>query len=218
MDFTTHFLQRLAALAQRNTFEFPPDTLPEHHNKAVVLLPFWPDGLGGVKLLLTRRAETMSSHAGQVSFPGGRVDDSDASLVHAVLRENKEELGIDPAQVKIMGRLDDAFSLAGHHVVPFVGWLEMRPEIRPNKHEVAEVLIADVEVLLRPETSCQHQIERGKITRTTHAFRWDTAYVWGLTADLLLELLLWVQDKPTNRGERRPAQLEQMQAWSLKSA
>lgn len=215
MDFKAHFIKRLETLPERTTFEFPKTELPEKHKKAAVLLPFWPNNSGGVDVVLTKRPDTMSNHPGQVSFPGGSVDEQDKSLQHAALRENQEELGIDPDHVRIMGRLDDAWSIAGHHVVPFVGWLEQRPQIIPNTREVAEVLIADVEMLMRPETACEHQVDRGKVIRVTQAFRWENGYVWGLTADLLMELLLWIKGDTSNRGEKRLNYLRQMQELGL---
>jgi hypothetical protein len=102
-----------------------------------------------------------------------------------------------------MGRLDDAWSVAGHHVVPYVGWLPAPPRLVPNPAEVDEVLVADVGLLMRPESSCEHRTEQDGVTRATQAYRWESGYVWGLTADILLELFLWVEGKPSNRGHLR---------------
>lgn len=199
MNFREHFLQRLEALDQRQPHTFARESLPGEHRLAAVLLPFWPAG-DAVQTVFTKRPEHMPSHPGQVSFPGGRQHAADASMEETALREAREELGIEPATVRIMGRLDDAFSIAGHHVVPFVGWIEERPRLAPDADEVEEVIIADVEMLLRPETHCLHEVTRNNATYSTQAFRWDGGYVWGLTADILLELLLWVEGKPSNRG------------------
>ena len=207
MAFQQQFLDRLRALPQRDTFVFPDDSVPPDHKMAAVLLPFWASGEDSVEVVFTRRPETMSSHAGQVSFPGGRVDADDESLAAAALREAEEELAIDPSLVTIMGRLDDAWSIAGHHVIPFVGWLEQRPHMEANEAEVAEVLVADVETLMKPETACLHEHVFRGVNRRTHAFNWDGGYVWGLTADILLEMLLWVKQEPSSRG---PMRLENM--------
>jgi 8-oxo-dGTP pyrophosphatase MutT (NUDIX family) len=210
MEFRNHFLSRLQALPERETFEFPQGTLPEGHKTAAVLLPFWPGKNGSVEVVFTKRPHTMTSHAGQVSFPGGRVDPEDESIAAAALREAYEELGIDPAAVRVMGRLDDAWSIAGHHVIPYIGWLEKRPEMIPNQDEVAEVMVADVQILMQAESACQHEHVMRGITRRTQAFKWDEGYVWGLTADLFNELLLWVKDEPSNRGHLRLDYMEKM--------
>jgi len=211
MAFREHFLSRLEALDQRDTYAFPPGTMPEGHGTAAVLLPFWPGDDGGIEVVFTRRPHTMSSHAGQVSFPGGRVDPGDDSPRAAALREADEELGIEPALVSVMGRLDDAWSIAGHHVIPYVGWLEERPVMRLNEHEVAEIILADVEVLMDPAVNCHHEYVTRGIKRRTQAFKWDSNYVWGLTADLMYELLLWVNGEPSNRGHLRLDYLRLMQ-------
>ncbi|MBT7952606.1 MAG: CoA pyrophosphatase [Gammaproteobacteria bacterium] len=211
MDFRKHFLGRLEALPERDLFEFPQDTLPEGHKTAAVLIPLWPNEEGSIEVVFTRRPHTMSSHAGQVSFPGGRVDPEDESIVAAALREANEELGIDPAAVKVMGRLDDAWSIAGHHVIPYIGWLEQRPQMVANEHEVAEVMIADVQILMQEDSSCQHEHVLRGVTRKTQAFKWEDGYVWGLTADLFHELLLWVKSEPSNLGQLRLDYLKQME-------
>ena len=203
MEFTRHFLDRLEALPDRDIFQFPAGTLPDGHKTAAVLIPLWPTENDGIEVVFTRRPETMSSHAGQVSFPGGRVDPEDESIAAAALREAHEELGIDPASVRIMGRLDDAWSIAGHHVIPYIGWLEQRPKMIANEDEVAEVMIADVQMLMQPESGCEHEYVMQGITRKTEAFKWDKGYVWGLTADFFYELLLWVKNEPSNRGHLR---------------
>ncbi len=211
MEFRTHFFSKLESLPERETFEFPQGILPEGHKTAAVLLPFWPAENDSVEVVFTRRPHTMSSHAGQVSFPGGRVDPEDDSIAAAALREAHEELGIDPEMVKVMGRLDDAWSIAGHHVIPYIGWLEQRPEMTPNENEVAEVMIADVQMLMQPEAACLHEHVMRGVPRQAQAYKWDKGYVWGLTADLLFELLLWVNNEPSNRGHLRLDYLRKMQ-------
>lgn len=211
MSFEQKFHQRLSVLSERPAFEFPPEALPEKHSKAAVLLPFWPGEDGGVEVVFTKRPETMSSHPGQVSFPGGRVDPEDESIVAAALREAEEELAIDPALVKIMGRLDDAWSIAGHHVIPYVGWLDKRPAMVANEKEVEQILIADVEMLMQPEVECEHETVTRGVPRRTLAFKWPDGYVWGLTADMFYEFLLWIKDEPSSRGHLRLDYLEIMQ-------
>lgn len=211
MTFQEHFINRLKALPEKRVHEFPADAIPARHHKSAIMLPFWPAPAGGVEVVMTKRTETVSSHPGQVSFPGGRMEETDASPQAAALREAREELGIDPGLVQIMGRLDDAWSRAGHHVFAYVAWLAQKPHFDPNPDEVAEVIIADVETLMRPQASREHEVVINNETYRTHAFSWDGGYVWGITADYLLELLLWVKGESANRGELR---LEKMKRFS----
>lgn len=205
MDFKNQFFERLEKLPERQPLKFPKNDIPANYKPASVLLGFWPMEDDRVELVLTKRSYKLSSHSGQVSFPGGRVDAGE-TYEQAALREVHEELGIQPDSVRIMGRLDDAWSRFGHHVIPFVGWLDERPKITPNPHEVAEVLIADMETIMRPEAEKDHKVVFPKGDKNTHivtAFEWEGGYVWGLSADLLLELILWIRDEPSNRGKVR---------------
>jgi len=206
MSFTEHFYNRLSQLSERETIQFPPDEIPENSKPAAVLMCFWPTADERVEVLLTQRTHKVSSHQGQVSFPGGRVDQGE-SFEEAALRETWEELGIPSRLITIMGRLDDAWSRYGHHVIPLVGWLQQRPELIPNPHEVAQVLIADMEILMRPEARKDHEVvlhhHGQKQIHKAQAFTWEGGYVWGLTADLLLEMILWIKGEPSNRGDRR---------------
>jgi len=209
MSYREHCLERLHALAGREIQEFPAECLPADCHPAAVLIPLWPTATGNVEVVLTRRTETLPTHRGQVSFPGGRHQAQDDSLERTALREAGEELGIPDSAITVMGRLDDAWSFQGHHVVPYVGWLESRPAMQPDPGEVAEVIIADVEMLRQPGTTRRHRHERDGHVHYGHAFEWDGGYVWGLTADILLELLLWFDERPSNRGDLRLARMQE---------
>lgn len=199
MTFRDRFYNRLLCLSERVPGEFPVDVFPANFRAAAVLLLFWTERDGQVRLALTRRSDKLPSHQGQVSFPGGSMHAGDISIINTALREAREELGIDPTAVRVMGRLDDAWSRFGFHVVPVVGWLDERPEFRPDPSEVAELIIADVETMMRPECSTLHKIGE----RETQAYRWDTGYVWGLTAEILLEFFLWMRGEESGRRDYR---------------
>ena len=203
MTFRDHFYSRLIALETRDTQEFPKDIFPDQYYHAAVLLLFWPGKNDNVEVVLTKRTNTLPTHQGQVSFPGGKMQVEDTTLTDTALREAFEELGINTHGIRIMGRLDDAWSSHGHHVIPFVGWADEKPRLVPNPSEVAKVIIGDVATLMLPETTTSHTIRNQGRTRITHAFSWDDGYVWGMTADILLELFLWVNGESSNRGEIR---------------
>ena len=211
MGFQQHLYRRLEALSTRSPLEFPREDIPANYKPAAVLISLWPTENDAVELVMTKRSANLSSHKSQVSFPGGRVDPGE-TYEQAALREAEEELAIAQQSVKVMGRLDDAWSRWGHHVVPYVGWLESRPAMVPNPAEVDEILIADMETLMQPDAERDHEVVFPKGDKELHivqAFDWSGGYVWGLTADILLELILWIKEEPSDRGQYRLDRMKQ---------
>ena len=114
--------------------------------RAAVLLILTDDDEGGAALVLTRRAERLSTHAGQFALPGGRIDTGETAAV-AALREAREEIGIELAPEAILGRLDDYPTRSGYLITPIVAWAPQGAAMRPNPTEVAaiyRVLLADL--------------------------------------------------------------------------
>lgn len=202
------FRESLEVLRARDPFRFPADAIPSSFGRAAVLIAFWPEG-DDIRCLLTRRSTSVSTHQGQVAFPGGRVDPGE-SWREAALREAHEEVGLEPSRVEVIGNLDDAWSGAGHHIVPVVGWLEAPGPLRPNPAEVDEILLPRVSEMLRPEAlSDQDVSHRGRIYHNrTLAF--GGGEVHGLSTDLLLEALAWGTGE---RPERGPERLSELRAY-----
>ena len=136
-------------------------------------------------LLFTVRTETLPSHSGQISFPGGSIDPDDLSPAHTALREAHEEIGIDPDAVDVLGELDTFPTyVTGFNVTPVVGFIEDRPKITPNPHEVAEVLwvpLGELDEAIRSEPGFVH---RGQ-TYPTEAWVWNDHVIWGVTARII---------------------------------
>jgi 8-oxo-dGTP pyrophosphatase MutT (NUDIX family) len=204
--FADFFLTRLAALASREPCALPAADVPESFRPAAVLLPFWREG-DGVRLLLTERSATLRAHSGQVSFPGGRVDLGDASHEAAALRETFEEVGIPPDAITVLGRLDDVWSGAHHHVAAFVGWLESPPSLVLSPDEVAAALVVDVEPLLEPSAIVATEHEYMGNPYVDHSIEGDWGKVTGMTADLVLELVQFLRGETSVRGAVRRAEL-----------
>jgi 8-oxo-dGTP pyrophosphatase MutT (NUDIX family) len=145
-------------------------------------------------LIFTRRTETLSSHKGQISFPGGSIDHGDESPIAAALRETEEELGLDPTLVKVLGELDETPTfVSGYTVTPVVGWIDSRPTLTPNPAEVADVLLVPVAALnedSRHEPGFSYQ---GR-TFPTEAWIVDGEVIWGLTARLVRLFLYALAD------------------------
>lgn len=136
-------------------------------------------------LLFTLRTETVRSHKGQVSFPGGSIDAVDSSPQGAALREAHEEIGLDPGDVNVLGALDPMPTfVTGFVVHPIIGWLEREPELEPNPAEVAEILHVPVAAF-----TDDLRIPPGRPladrTYPTEAWDWNGYVIWGFTARLL---------------------------------
>ncbi len=136
-------------------------------------------------VLFTVRTESVRSHKGQISFPGGSVDATDASPEAAALRETQEEIGLDPAEVEVVGELDTTPTfVSGFVISPFVGLLRGAPRLTPNPDEVAEVLqvpLVDLSDEIRAEPGFAHA---GR-TYPTEAWIWRDYVIWGVTARLI---------------------------------
>jgi 8-oxo-dGTP pyrophosphatase MutT (NUDIX family) len=154
--------------------------------EAAVLVPIIVAAAPGI--LLTKRTETLSRHAGQVSFPGGRIDRTDASPEHAALREATEEIGLDPALVELLGRLNPYITGTGFRVTPVLGLLAERPSLLHAPAEVAETFELPLTTLLDPNAPERRSAEyRGRLR---HYWVWPhpTHYIWGATAAILVHL------------------------------
>jgi 8-oxo-dGTP pyrophosphatase MutT (NUDIX family) len=136
-------------------------------------------------VIFTVRTDTVGTHKGQISFPGGAIDTYDSSPAAAALRETHEEIGLDPAGVEILGELDSFPTfVSGYVVTPFVGWLDSVPDLRPSPAEVAEVLhvpIAELTEEIRAEPGFGH----GGRTFPTEAWIWGEHVIWGVTARIV---------------------------------
>ena len=141
-----------------------------------------------ISVLLTQRTETLPKHAGQIAFPGGRVEDTDHSLEDTALRETEEEIGIAPLDVAILGRLSQYETGTGYRVTPVVGLLQPPLEFKLEPSEVARIFEVPLDFVL--DTS-NHRIESHKGRPDSQKFRampYREHYIWGLTARILYEL------------------------------
>jgi 8-oxo-dGTP pyrophosphatase MutT (NUDIX family) len=140
-------------------------------------------------LLFTVRTDTVRSHKGQISFPGGSVDETDDSRAATSVRETEEEIGLNPADVRLVGELDTFPTfVSGYVVTPFVGILDEEPELTPNPAEVARVLhvpVASLSNEIRQEPGFTH----GERTYPTEAWVWEDHVIWGVTARIVRQFL-----------------------------
>ena len=140
-------------------------------------------------LIFTVRSENLPSHKGQISFPGGSIDDDDHSPEAGALRETQEEIGLDPASVKVLGELDSFPTfVSGYVVTPFIGWLDERPELVRNPGEVAEILFVPIAELVE-EIRREPGFEHSGRTYPTEAWVWNDRVIWGVTARIIRQFL-----------------------------
>ncbi len=171
-------------------FDEPLASTPARARVAGVLAPLYARD-GQPYLLFTQRTDTLSSHRGEISFPGGSRDLTDASLDVTALRETHEELGIAPERVDVLGQLPRVFAAVSNFIVtPYVGWLgEGLPSLTPNPREVALVIEAPVAALADPSIFHEEQWTRNGLTHTVYFYDLGPHRIWGLTGRILHQLL-----------------------------
>lgn len=139
-------------------------------------------------VLLTKRNERLRRHAGQVSFPGGRIDPADAGAADAALREAREEVGIDPGLVEVLGPLGDFLTGTGFRITPVLGLLPPGLTYRPAPEEVDAVFHYPLARLLDPETPQRERQIRDGVVRDVWVWPHPEHTIWGATAAILVHL------------------------------
>jgi len=142
----------------------------------------------GATMLLTQRTAHLRDHAGQVSFPGGRCEESDASAEATALREAEEEVGLPASQIEILGRLPEYRTGTGFVITPVVGLVTPPLNLRLDDFEVAEVFEPPLEFLLDSANHQRHTIEVRGALHEYWAMPWRGYYIWGATAGMLVTL------------------------------
>ena len=154
---------------------------------AAVLLGLVPQA-AGTTVLLTRRTDALRNHAGQVSFPGGRVEPDDADAIAAALRETGEEIGVPVHQISPIGLLDPLMTITGFRVLPVVAMIDRDYLAVPDPREVAEVFEVPLAFLVDPANLGHHHVEFGGRRRRVLEFRYPAQRIWGVTASILWNL------------------------------
>lgn len=166
----------------------PGDLVEGHegeHREAAVLVAITDRPEPG--LLLTQRHDDLRTHAGQVAFPGGRIDDGE-DAVSAALREAQEELGLNPALVRLLGEADPYCTVTGYWVTPVIGVVPPDLELVANPAEVSDWFEAPLDFVLDPANQRRMTAEyRGRM-RHYYQIDWQGRHIWGATAAMLVNL------------------------------
>jgi 8-oxo-dGTP pyrophosphatase MutT (NUDIX family) len=178
----------------------PPQRISHPHrgikprNSAILIL-MYPTS-HGIHIPFTLRLHTLAHHAGEISFPGGGVEEKDPTLIHTALRETAEELGIDEHAVIVLGQLTPLYVSASQNMIqPIVGWLDERPTFSPSPYEVERIIEVPVTTLLDPGIVGEYQrVKHGQIL-TAPCYRIDSECIWGATAMILSEFILIVNTR-----------------------
>lgn len=175
--------------ARRSDFDLNPDLARplRELRPAAVLIPVIarPEG---ATVLMTRRADSLTSHTGQIAFPGGRLDPGETAL-EAALREAREEVALASEAVEVLGLGDPYESGSGFLITPVIGWLAEPPAVTPSPDEVAEVFEAPWDFLMDVANHRRDFLEpEPGLRRWFWAMPWEDRYIWGVTAGILRAL------------------------------
>lgn len=182
------------AIRQSLVGRTPNRTVPRELRPAAVLMPIvaMPDGYD---LLLTRRSAQLRRQPGDISFPGGAIDENDPSALDAALRESKEEVGLEAKDVDILGEMDEHETVTGFRITPFVGAVSGPYSFQAN-HEVEELILVPLSALRRPESlHVEHRRYKGRRIPVYH-YLYEHYDIWGITGRLIRELLKLVPGEP----------------------
>ena len=146
------------------------------------------------ELVLTLRASGLSTHGGEVAFPGGRRDPEDPDLIFTALREAEEEIGLPPGLVEVIGPLSPLISLHGIKVTPYVGVIPDYVEYQANDAEIAAVFSVPLEFFRKDPREHTHRIDYQGCSWYVPSYRFGEYKIWGLTAIMVVELVNLLYD------------------------
>jgi 8-oxo-dGTP pyrophosphatase MutT (NUDIX family) len=170
---------------------FPANPVP-----AAVLVPFV-DRPEGLSILLTQRASQLAKHAAQIAFPGGRLEESDPDVASAALREAQEEIGLDPARVRVFGYLPDHLVISGYRVTPVLSLVTPPFTVEPNPAEVESVFEVPADFIFDARNHKARLRRIGDEDMLLHDIPWEGLNIWGATAGMLLTLVRMVEEEAT---------------------
>jgi 8-oxo-dGTP pyrophosphatase MutT (NUDIX family) len=144
---------------------------------------------GELHVLLTKRSSDVEHHRGQISFPGGGVDETDENIIATAVRETEEEIGIPSSMFKILGLFDDTWTPSGFRITPVIGYAETRPDVHASPTEVEEILEMPLSFFLDARNERVKQLMRGGTSVDVYFYTYGSSEIWGATAAMLRSLV-----------------------------
>ena len=175
-------IRNILSLRQRKVIEHPP------FSHAAVLVPLFKKG-EDCHLLFTKRSEEVKYHKGEISFPGGVVDEDDSELISTALREAFEEIGLKESDVQIIGLLDDIVTITKFIVTPIVGLFPYPYPFKVSVAEIAELIEVPLSFLLDENCFSEREIPRGGREEVIYNYQYGDHNIWGATARILKQFL-----------------------------
>jgi 8-oxo-dGTP pyrophosphatase MutT (NUDIX family) len=156
-------------------------------------------------ILLTQRTDHLYDHAGQISFPGGRIEADDESPEAAALRETEEEVGLSRAKIELIGRLDTYIVRTGFIVTPAVGFVHPPFDIDPDPFEVAEVFEVPLSFVMERGNHERQSREFRGVQRSFYVLQYEQRYIWGATAAMLVNFVDILDGRAGRAGKPKAA-------------
>ncbi len=175
-------IEKMLSSRKRRVIEHPP------FSHAAVLVPLFQKGKD-CHLLFTKRSEEVKYHKGEISFPGGVVDEEDLELINTALREAYEEIGLKERDVQIIGVLDDIVTITEFIVTPIVGLFPYPYPFKVSEVEIAELIEVPLASLLEEDCFSEREIFRGGQKEVVYAYQYGKHIIWGATARILNQFL-----------------------------
>jgi 8-oxo-dGTP pyrophosphatase MutT (NUDIX family) len=173
-----------------------PDQIPEDIKNSSVLILLFPEN-EEIYCCLLKRQSHLRYHAGQIGFPGGRMEKEDLSLLHTALRESREETGVQLSKGNIIGSLSELYvSVSGFLISPFVAWISCRPNFTIDQQEVEKLLFLPVLSYLRNRKILQVEVETQTGLLVVPAYELEGEIIWGATAMILAEFFDILEEHP----------------------
>lgn len=189
----SEFLDRFGPVSKatdrvRGDYDLNPGMEPPDKLRPAAVLAVLVERDEGLTVLFTQRTAHLAAHAGQISFPGGRIEAADADPQAAALRETHEEIGLSPDLIDVVGRLDSYRTRTGYLITPVVGLVRPPFELALQSSEVAEAFEVPLDFFLADHMPKTHDREVFGHKRRFYAFPWRDRYIWGATAGMLVNL------------------------------